>query len=295
MASAGNLGQFGQEMMKILDRSQLEFRSKLNEIIDNYIKFSARDILRRGSITSYTVEDILRRFRSEILNFAQDNLQRFIQVSARQIFEIYKVTAGSLDAELNQRTTDLQETQLVLTETRKEFEDSKRRTQTLANLIEEADASIQQLMEERDSLNTTISETIRKYNEALAESNHKDEKLKELETKIDGHQSEASTAVNTLTSKLKDQEQKWRGRLEKEEQKWQLKLLQANLADSTSEQQPSSPSTTPSAEVTPSDSTETPSEEKTEGVTSESETSANNVPESENDSKSETGSPSNES
>lgn len=248
MSSAGN---FGQEMMRILERGQLDFRQKLNEVIDNYIRVTVPNIFSRGTITTYTVEDMLRRFRVEVQNASQDLLQRFIQVASRQIFETYKVTAGPAESELSQRTAELQENQRVLQETSNELEETKRRTQTLANLIEEADASIQQLMEERDALNTSVSETIRKLNDASSENKFKADKIKDYEQKLIGYQSESNAALDTLSAKLKEQEQKWRERLEKEERKWQLKLLQASM-DQKKEPSPSTNSPQPVGDVTDS-------------------------------------------
>ncbi len=226
MSSAGN---FGQEMMRILERGQLDFRAKLNQVIDDYIRVTVPNIFRSGTITTYTVEDMLRRFRTEIQNANQDLLQRFIQVASRQIFETYKVTAGPTESDLVQRTKDLDDTIKALTDTRKELKDTKRRTQTLANLIEEADASIQQLMEERDSLNTSVSETIRKYNEVSAEFKFNEDKMKEYEIKVNGVQTESNTALNILSKQLKEQEQKWHDKLVKEEKKWALKLLKLSM------------------------------------------------------------------
>ena len=109
------------------------------------------------------------------------------------------------------------------------------KTQTLANLIEEADASISQLMEERESLNTSVSETIKKLKETEKLAKEQDQKLKDYEKKFNELQTESSAAIDSLTKKLKDQEIKWKEKLESEKQIFELKLLNAYKNQETSE------------------------------------------------------------
>ena len=161
--SASNTQQFGQEMMRVLDRGQLELRSRFSQMIDEFIKQSP-NLLRRGPLTTYSVEDLLTRLRNELLQGSADLLQRFVGVSSRQIFEVYKAFASSLEQELSGTLEQLNQTRGLLQETSSSYEKESNKTQTLANLIEEADASISQLMEERESLNTSVSETIKILN-----------------------------------------------------------------------------------------------------------------------------------
>ena len=224
--SASNTQQFGQEMMRVLDRGQLELRSRFSQMIDEFIKQSP-NLLRRGPITTYTIEDLLTRLRNELLQSSADLLQRFVGVSSRQIFEVYKTFSGSLEQELGAALEQLEQTRMILTENQDSLNKESNKTQTLANLIEEADASISQLMEERESLNTTISETIRKFNETDRIKKEQEGKIRELEKKLGEIQNESSAAIDNLTKKLKEQELKWKEKLESEKQIFELKLLDA--------------------------------------------------------------------
>ncbi len=224
--SASNTQQFGQEMMRVLDRGQLEIRSRFSQMIDEFIKQSP-NLLRRGPLTTYSVEDLLTRLRNELLQGSADLLQRFVGVSSRQIFEVYKAFAGALEQELSSTLDQLNQTRNTLQEVNTTYEKESNKTQTLANLIEEADASISQLMEERESLNTSVSETIKKLKETEKIMREQDQKIKDYEVKITELQTESSAAIDSLTKKLKDQELKWKEKLENEKQLFELKLLNA--------------------------------------------------------------------
>ena len=121
------------------------------------------------------------------------------------------------------------DTKKSLEETQKELNDANNRVQSLANLIEEADVSIQSLMEERDSLHTSVSETIKKYNEVEKDYKTGEAKIKKYEAQLAAMENEASTALDNLASKLADQERKWQEKFEREEKKWQLRLLEATM------------------------------------------------------------------
>lgn len=224
--SASNTQQFGQEMMRVLDRGQLELRSKFSQMIDEFIKQSP-NLLRRGPLTTYSVEDLLTRLRNELLSGSADLLQRFVGVSSRQIFEVYKAFAGALEQELSSTLEQLNQTRRILQDTTGSFEKESTKTQTLANLIEEADASISQLMEERESLNTSVSETIKKLKETEKIAKDQDQKLKDYEKKLADLQAESSQMIDSLTKKLKEQDAKWKEKLESEKQIFELKLLNA--------------------------------------------------------------------
>ena len=224
--SASNTQQFGQEMMRVLDRGQLELRSKFSQMIDEFIKQSP-NLLRRGPLTTYSVEDLLTRLRNELLSGSADLLQRFVGVSSRQIFEVYKAFAGALEQELSSTLEQLKQTRRILQDTTGYFEKESTKTQTLANLIEEADASISQLMEERESLNTSVSETIKKLKETEKIAKEQDQKLKDYEKKLADLQAESSQMIDSLTKKLKEQDAKWKEKLESEKQIFELKLLNA--------------------------------------------------------------------
>ena len=224
--SGSNTQQFGQEMMRVLDRGQLELRSRFSQMIDEFIKQSP-NLLRRGPLTTYSVEDLLTRLRNELLQGSADLLQRFVGVSSRQIFEVYKAFAGSLEQELSSTLEQLKQIRGSLQESNSSLDKETNKTQTLANLIEEADASISQLMEERESLNTSVSETIKKLKETERLAKEQDQKLKDYEKKFNELQSESSAAIDSLTKKLKDQEIKWKEKLESEKQIFELKLLNA--------------------------------------------------------------------
>jgi DNA repair exonuclease SbcCD ATPase subunit len=231
--SASNTQQFGQEMMRVLDRGQLELRSRFAQMIDEFIKQSP-NLLRRGPLTTYSVEDLLTRLRNELLQSSADLLQRFVGVSSRQIFEVYKAFAGALEQELASTIEQLNQTRKKYSETMDSYDKESSKTQTLANLIEEADASISQLMEERESLNTSISETIKKLKETEKIAKDQDQKIKDYEQMLNKMQSESSAAIDTLTKKLKDQEVKWKEKLESEKQLFELKLLNAYKNQETS-------------------------------------------------------------
>lgn len=224
--SGSNTQQFGQEMMRVLDRGQLELRSRFSQMIDEYIKQSP-NLLRRGPLTTYSVEDLLTRLRNELLQGSADLLQRFVGVSSRQIFEVYKAFAGALEQELSSTADQLNQTRSMLQEVTTTYEKESNKTQTLANLIEEADASISQLMEERESLNTSVSETIKKLKETEKISKEQNQKIQDYETKFNELQAESTAAIDSLTKKLKDQELKWKEKLENEKQLFELKLLNA--------------------------------------------------------------------
>jgi chromosome segregation ATPase len=224
--AASNTQQFGQEMMRVLDRGQLELRQRFTVLIDEFIK-QAPNLLRRGPITAYTVEDLLTRLRQELLQTSTDLLQRFVGVSSRQIFEIYRTFAGNLETDYGQTLEQLNETKRLLAETQELLEKEQKRTQTLANLIEEADSSISQLMEERESLNTSVSETIRKLREVEREKTEIENKIAEYESQIKKIQEEANETIASLTKKLQEQETKWKEKYEKDKQLWELKLLNA--------------------------------------------------------------------
>ena len=224
--SASNTQQFGQEMMRVLDRGQLELRSRFSQMIDEFIKQSP-NLLRRGPLTTYSVEDLLTRLRNELLQGSADLLQRFVGVSSRQIFEVYKAFAGALEQELSSTLEQLNQTRQSLQDTNSSYEKESNKTQTLANLIEEADASISQLMEERESLNTSISETIKKLKETEKLAKEQDQKIKDYEKKLSELQTESSQAIDSLTKKLKEQDTKWKEKLESEKQIFELKLLNA--------------------------------------------------------------------
>ena len=224
--SASNTQQFGQEMMRVLDRGQLELRSRFSQMIDEFIKQSP-NLLRRGPLTTYSVEDLLTRLRNELLSGSADLLQRFVGVSSRQIFEVYKAFASSLEQDLSSNLDQLTQTRKILQELTSKYEKESTKTQTLANLIEEADASISQLMEERESLNTSVSETIKKLKETEKLVKEQDQKIQEYEKKFNDLQTESNSAIDSLTKKLKDQETKWKEKLESEKQIFELKLLNA--------------------------------------------------------------------
>ena len=224
--SASNTQQFGQEMMRVLDRGQLELRSKFSQMNDEFIKQSP-NLLRRGPLTTYSVEDLLTRLRNELLSGSADLLQRFVGVSSRQFFEVYKAFAGALEQELSSTLEQLNQTRRILQDTTGSFEKESTKTQTLANLIEEADASISQLMEERESLNTSVSETIKKLKETEKIAKDQDQKLKDYEKKLADLQAESSQMIDSLSKKLKEQDAKWKEKLESEKQIFELKLLNA--------------------------------------------------------------------
>ena len=224
--SASNQQQFGQEMMRVLDRGQLELRQRFSAMIDEFIKQSP-NLLRRGPITAYTVEDLLTRLRHELLQSSADLLQRFVGVSSRQIFEVYKTFAGNLEQDFTSTASQLNEASGLLTETKDLYEKEQVRTQTLANLIEEADSSISQLMEERESLNTSVSETIRKLRETERDKSELEAKIPEYEAQIKKIQEESKQTVDSLTAKLREQDAKWKEKYEKDKQLWELKLLNA--------------------------------------------------------------------
>lgn len=230
--SASNTQQFGQEMMRVLDRGQLELRSRFSQMIDEFIKQSP-NLLRRGPLTTYSVEDLLTRLRNELLQGSADLLQRFVAVSSRQIFEVYKAFASSLEQELSSTSDQLNQTRKTLQEVTSSFENESGKTQTLANLIEEADASISQLMEERESLNTSVSETIKKLKEVEKISREQNQKIKDYEKKLADLQAESTQAVDSLTTKLREQETKWKEKLESEKQIFELKLLNAYKSQET--------------------------------------------------------------
>lgn len=241
--SASNTQQFGQEMMRVLDRGQLELRSRFSQMIDEFIKQSP-NLLRRGPLTSYSVEDMLTRLRNELLQGSADLLQRFVGVSSRQIFEVYKAFASSLEQELSSTLDQLNQTRNILQETSSSYDKESNKTQTLANLIEEADTSISQLMEERDSLNTSVSETIKKLKQTEKLAKEQEQKIIDYEKKIAEVQIESTAAIDSLTKKLKDQETKWKEKLENEKQIFELKLLNAyknqeasNIASQTSSEE----------------------------------------------------------
>ena len=224
--SASNTQQFGQEMMRVLDHGQLELRGQFSQMIDEFIKQSP-NLLRRGTLTVYSVEDLLTKLRNALQQGSADLLLSFVNRSSRQIFEVYKVFASSLEQELSSNLDQLTQTRKMLQEITSTYEKESNKTQTLANLIEEADASISQLMEERESLNTSVSETIKKLREHEKIVKDQEQKIKDYEKKIADLQTESSLAIDSLTKKLKDQEIKWKEKLESEKQIWELKLLNA--------------------------------------------------------------------
>jgi len=230
--SASNTQQFGQEMMRVLDRGQLDLRSRFSQMIDEFIKQSP-NLIRRGTLTSYSVEDLLVRLRNELLQGSADLLQRFVAVSSRQIFEVYKAFASSLEQELTTNVDQLSQTRTQLQEMISLYEKEVNKTQTLANLIEEADASISQLMEERESLNTSVSETIKKLKETEKLAKEQSQKIKEYEKKLNDLQAESTQAVDSLTKKLREQDTKWKEKLESEKQIFELKLLNAYKTQET--------------------------------------------------------------
>jgi len=243
--SSSNSQQFGQEMMRVLDRGQLELRSRFSQMIDEYIKQSP-NLLRRGPLTTYSVEDLLTRLRNELLNGSADLLQRFVGVSSRQIFEVYKAFAGALEQELLSTIEQLNQTRKQLMESNGSFEKESGKTQTLANLIEEADASISQLMEERESLNTSVSETIKKLKETEKLVKEQEQKIRDYEKKLSDSHGESTQIIDSLTKKLKDQEAKYKEKLEKEKQIYELELLKALKSQETN----TSSSSTPTPEKT---------------------------------------------
>ena len=220
--------EFGQNIMRILDQAAIDSQNKLTIVVDDFIR-NFPQMIRGGQITQYTVESVLRRFRSDVLKAEQELMHRNTTVSARQIYALFQQQSNSIENQFVHQKNELTELKKQLEQVTLELNDSNNRVQSLANLIEEADVSIQSLMEERDSLHNSVSETIKKYNEVQKENEIFQQKIKKYETQLSAMQNEASSALDNLSSKLADQEKKWQEKFEREERKWQLRLLEASM------------------------------------------------------------------
>ncbi|MHA2106045.1 MAG: hypothetical protein ACW981_21665 [Candidatus Hodarchaeales archaeon] len=220
--------EFGQNLMRLLDQGSVDHRNKITQIVDDFIR-TFPQMLRGGQITQYTVETILRRFKEQLIRSEGELMHKYTIVASRQIYQLFQKNLGSMETDFVQRKKDLVDTKQSLEETQKDLNDANNRVQSLANLIEEADVSIQSLMEERDSLHTSVSETIRKYNEVQKDFESAQAKIKKYEAQLAAMENEASTALDNLASKLADQERKWQEKFEREEKKWQLRLLEATM------------------------------------------------------------------
>ena len=264
--------EFGQNIMRILDQAAIDSQNKLTIVVDDFIR-NFPQMIRGGQITQYTVENILRRFRSDVLKAEQELMHRNTTVSARQIYALFQQQSNSIENQFVHQKAELTEVKKQLEQVSLDLNNSNGRVQSLANLIEEADSSIQNLMEERDSLHNSVSETIKKYNEVQKENEILQQKIKKYETQLSAMQNEASSALDNLSSKLADQEKKWQEKFEREERKWQLRLLEASMKQGEANIQSGKPDET-SADSIPEPTDDNfkklnPKEEESETATEE--------------------------